>query len=86
MRMVFVIITGLSLMGMITTAWYVSQTIVVTIATSMFGQIGSSSEGISLLNLVEFANIIWGPLFDGIIVFWMVASAQARDVESESYG
>ena len=83
--MVFVIITGLTLMGMITVAWYVSQTIVVTIAHGFLPQMGTG-EGLSLMYLVEFMNIIWGPLFDGIILFWMIASAQARDIESDVYG
>lgn len=85
MRIIFVLITGLTLMATITVAWYISQTLVVSIAHSFLPQMGSG-EGLSVMNLVEFANIIWGPLFDGIILFWMIASAQARDVESDLYG
>ena len=40
----------------------------------------------SVLNLAVWANIIWGPVFDILVVVWMIASAQARDVESEIYG
>jgi hypothetical protein len=84
MRMLFVLITGIVLLGTITTAWYISQPIVLALANGFFGSV--TGEGLSILHLVEFANIIWGPAFDGIILFWMVASAQARDIESEVYG
>jgi hypothetical protein len=85
MRMIFVIITGLTLMLTITVAWYVSQTIVLSICEAFIGEIGTG-EGYNIMSLVQFCNIIWGPLFDGIILFWMIASAQARDVESDIYG
>lgn len=85
MKMVFIIITGLTLMGMITVAWYVSQTIILSICQAFIGEIGTG-EGYSIMSLVQFCNIIWGPVFDIIILFWMIASAQARDVESDIYG
>jgi len=85
MRMLFVIITGLTLMFTITIAWYISQTIVNSISTAMLGEITSTSEGTSLLYLLQFCNIIWGPIFDILVIVWMIASAQARDVESEIY-
>ncbi len=72
-------------MGMITTAWYISQPIVLQLSQAALGQ-DLSGTPLSLVSLVQFANIIWGPIFDGIILFWMVASAQARDIESEAYG
>ncbi len=75
-------ITGLTLMGMITTAWYVTQPIVLAISASIVGTGGS---GESTMNLIQYATIIWGPLFDIIVLFWMIASAQARDITSEVY-
>lgn len=72
-------------MGMITTAWYVSQPIILALSSSVVDS-GVTGEGLSIMHLIQFANIIWGPIFDGIILFWMVASAQARDVESDIYG
>lgn len=84
MRLVFTIITGLALMGMITTAWYISQATVLALANGVLGSV--AGEGLNILHLVEFANIIWGPVFDGVILFWMIASAQARDAESDIYG
>jgi len=84
--MLFVLITGFTLMFTITVSWYISQTLVNSIATAMLGEISATSEGLSLLNLLVFCNIIWGPIFDILVLVWMIASAQARDVESEIYG
>jgi hypothetical protein len=85
MRMLFVILTGIILLFTITMGWYISQTLVVSIATAMMPQLTSTAEGSSLLSLLEFCNIVWGPVFDFLVVLWMIASAQARDVESEIY-
>lgn len=85
MRMLFVILTGIILLFTITMGWYISQTLVTSIATAFAAQITGTSEGSSLLSLLEFCNIVWGPVFDFLVVLWMVASAQARDVESEIY-
>lgn len=86
MRMVFVILTGIGLIFTIGTGWYLSQTLVLQIASNCLGLITATEEGASLLNLVEWANIVWGPLLILLVIVWMVASAQARDVESEIYG
>lgn len=83
--MMFVIITGLTLIFIITVSWYISQTIVLAIATGLAQQLTGSGESSSLLSLIEFCNIIWGPVFDILVVIWMIASAQMRDVESEMY-
>ena len=84
--MVFVILTGIGLIFTIGTGWYLSQTLVLQIASSCGGLITATEEGASLLNLVEWANIVWGPLLIILVIVWMIASAQARDVESEIYG
>jgi len=86
MRIVFVILMGIGLIFTIGTGWYLSQTLVLEIASSCLAQITVTEEGASLLNLVEWANILWGPLFIILVIVWMIASAQARDVESEIYG
>lgn len=86
MRIVFVILTGIGLIFTIGTGWYLSQTLVLQIAYGCEGLITATEEGASLLNLVEWANILWGPLLIILVIVWMIASAQARDVESEIYG
>ena len=83
MRIIFVLITGILLMGVVTVAWYISQPIVLSLCAGFFGEI--TGEGLNIMHLVQFANIVWGPVFDAIILLWMVASAQARDIESEVY-
>ena len=84
MRMLFVIITGLTLLFIITTAWYVSQPVIVSIAGAFFSSLSGDAQ--SVMGLVQFCSIIWGPIFDILIIVWMIASAQMRDVESDLYG
>ena len=82
--MLFVVLTGLTLIFMITTAWYVSQAMVVAISAAVLSVVTEGS-GLSVLHLAQFVSIVWGPVFDLIVVAWMITSAQARDVESEIY-
>jgi hypothetical protein len=84
--MVFVVVTGLLLMFTITVGWYVSNGVTASIAAGYMAQLTSSSGGAQITSLVLFANAWWGPIFDAIVVLWMFASAQAKDVESEMYG
>lgn len=84
MRMLFVIITGLTLIFFITVSWYFSQAMVVSISVAIMASL--SSDAASVLNLAQFCSIVWGPAFDIIIIIWMIASAQVRDAESEIYG
>ena len=86
LRMLFVVLTGIALIFVIGTCWYLSQTLVTQIASAFLGEISASSEGESMLQLVQWCNIVWGPAFIVLVIVWMVASAQARDVESEIYG
>lgn len=83
MRMLFVILTGLSLIFVVTVAWYFSQPVVLSLSNAFISEL--SGDALSVMHLVQFANIIWGPLFDILIITWMIASAQARDIESERY-
>ena len=82
--MVFVIVTGLSLMLMITVGWYVTLVMVTSILSAVFTTLSGDAQNVA--TLANYGAIIWGPLFDFLIVLWMIASAQARDVESEIYG
>lgn len=86
MRMIFVIITGIGLIFTIGVCWYLSQTLVTQIAYTFSGQITATEEGTSTLQLLEYANIVWGPLLIILVIVWMIASAQAKDIESEIYG
>jgi len=81
--MVFVIITGLASMFIITVAWYVTLTMVTALLSGFFTLLSSDAQNTA--TLANYAAIVWGPFFDLLVVVWMIASAQARDVESERY-
>lgn len=83
MRMLFVVLTGLTLIFIITTGWYISQTVVLSIANAFIGDV--TGDALNLIHLIQFVNVAWGPVFDILVVAWMIAAAQARDVESEIY-
>lgn len=82
--MLFVIITGLTLLFIITVSWYISQVIVTGICSALFSTLSGDAAGV--MGLAQFASIIWGPILDILVIVWMIAAAQMRDVESEIYG
>lgn len=84
MRMLFVIITGVSLLFIITVGWYIGMAVGVSLIAVIFPVV--EAEGQSVATLINYALILWGPFFDILVVLWMIASAQANDVESSIYG
>lgn len=86
MRIVFVIITGLTLLFIITLGWYVSNIIGSSILVAVWEFLTMTEAGENITSLATFANIIWGPLLDIMVILWMIAAAQQRDVESAMYG
>jgi hypothetical protein len=84
LRMVFVVVTGLALIFVITVSWYTTLAIVTGLLSVFFT--GLSGDAQTVATLTNYAAIVWGPIFDFLIVMWMIGSAQARDVESEMYG
>lgn len=84
--MAFVVVTGLLLMFLFTVGWYMSNAMTGVLISNMMDELTSTTEGTQLTSLVLFLNAIWGPAMDIIVLVWMAASAQQRDVESEMYG
>lgn len=78
MRIVIVWITALVLMTSITIGWYISNTVVNTMASGNMDLIGTSGSGFNLLKLLEYVNIAWGPTFDLLVLLW-AATYTERD-------
>lgn len=85
MRILMVWIVALVLMATITIGWYISNTVVNQIASGNMDLIGTSGKGFSLLKLIEYVNIAWGPILDLLVLLWAISSSAARDVTSEIY-
>lgn len=81
MRIVLVWITALMLMASITIGWYMSNTVVNTMASGSMDLIGTG-QGLNLLNLLEYVNIAWGPVFDLIVLLWALTYPAERDAYS----
>lgn len=77
MRILFVWLTCVAIMFTVTVGWYISQELVVQIAHQCLSDV--TGQGLALLTLIEYANIIWGPLFDILILLWAIVSSQATD-------
>ena len=84
MRIIYVWITVLVSMGIITFGWYVSATIVTSMVNAALGDV--SSQAFSVITIVEYAVAWWGPIFDIIVVAWGIYSSQERDPGSVIYG
>lgn len=80
MRILFVWLTALMLVFIITVSWYVSQGVVSSIANGLLSD--ATGQGENIRDLVLYANIIWGPLFSVLVVIWAIVSSQANSAES----
>jgi hypothetical protein len=69
------------LMASITIGWYMSNTVVNTMASGSMDLIGTG-QGLTLLNLLEYVNIAWGPVFDLIVLLWALTYPAERDAYS----
>ena len=83
MRIVVVLIYGISMLFLVSIGWYASLPIILGIANSLSFGTGVTY---SLSLGIRYASYAWGPALILFILLWMVISAQARDVESEMYG
>jgi hypothetical protein len=86
MQILYVWVTALLLCSIITVGWYISNTVVNTVASGNMDMIGTSGKPYSLLKLLEYVNIAWGPIFDFLVILWAIVSSAARDVTSDIYG
>ena len=73
-------LTAISLLFIVTMAWYISQEVVVSIGSALLGDV--TGEAAATRNLIEYSSIIWGPLFDGLIILWAIISSQRDDPTS----
>jgi hypothetical protein len=84
MKILFVWITATILCLTITTAWYVGNFMVVSIAHS-FATLITGGQGGQLVGLIEFMMSIWGPLFDLMVLVWALVSSGRVTTESQTY-
>ncbi|NLT52918.1 MAG: hypothetical protein GXX85_18590 [Ignavibacteria bacterium] len=86
MRILTVWVTALVLLCVITVGWYISNTVFNQIASGNMEIIGTSGKSFSLLKLLEYVNIAWGPVLDFLVVLWAVANSDAEGAASVVYG
>ena len=93
MIMIFVVITGLMLITIITFSWYIFQPLAyqsIALSESILSIIGVTPEELQLATqnnaLLYWFNLLWGPVADIFVVLWMVISAGRIEVKSEIYG
>jgi uncharacterized membrane protein len=86
MRILSVWITALVLCCTITIGWYISNTVFNTIASGNMDLIGTSGRPFSLLKLLEYLNIAWGPILDFLVILWAIANSDAEGAASVVYG
>ena len=86
MRILMVWITALVLCSVITIGWYISNTVFNQIASGNMALIGTSGEPFSLLKLLEYVNIAWGPILDFLVILWAIGNSDAEGAASVIYG
>jgi hypothetical protein len=84
MRIVFVWVTAVMLCAFVTIGWYVSNTTINAIASSSLESIGVG-KGFSLVQLLEWVNIIWGPVLDIVVILWAIANSDHKGAISDYY-
>lgn len=92
MRPLFTWIVALVLMSVVTFSWYVTQPLVYAVisnSSTVFQGLGPSNSSSTRINqtytLLQYINLLWGPIMDIFVLLWAVISSQRVDVESEYY-
>lgn len=83
MRILFVWLTTVSVVFVITVGWYIGLELTVKITEGFLGSV--TGQALSLTGLIGYAAILWGPLFDIIVIAWAIVNSQAIDPISERY-
>lgn len=80
-------IVGLALLSMVTISWYVTQPIIYSLTEGtepILEDLGeNSTQSVHTFNFIRFFGTVWGPIFDGVIILWMLVSSSRRDIESD---
>ena len=68
MRVLYVWITAITLITIITIGWYIGNAVVATMA----GQLGTDLTGsaLSTLQLLQYVAAWWGPILDVLVLLW----------------
>ena len=80
MRIVKIWLTCVAVCSMLTIAWYICLGVVTSIVQSSLGDV--TGQPLSLVGLVEYVAIAWGPIFDIVVIIWAIVSSQAEDAVS----
>lgn len=83
MQLFYVWLTALVLITSISLGWYVTLPIVSAFADGIANYTSADPNARNIVQLVEFANFVWGPIMVIFILFWAIIYSQKRDVESE---
>jgi hypothetical protein len=84
MRIVWVWISAMTLLFMVTVGWWVSQPVVIGVSQGLRSQI--SGTGLNIATMIEYVSYAWGPLFDVFVLVWAFMESQRHDMESEVRG
>lgn len=80
MRVLFVWVTAIISLFVITLGWYIGNGIVVTIAHEALSD--ATGSALSILTLLEYVAAWWGPVLDVIILLWAIYNSQEIDPNS----
>ena len=84
MRVLMVWFTAIVAVFIISISWYISNGVVITIASQTMGDL--TTQAFSVLTLLEYTAAWWGPLFDIIVILWAIINSQEIDPNSRIYG
>lgn len=83
MRVLFVWVTAIIVLFIVTVGWYISSQVVVTIASQ--AMTGLTGRAFSLLTLVEYVAAWWGPILDVVVLIWAILNSQEIDPNSRAF-
>ncbi len=74
MRVLFVWITAILVCFILTISWYVSLGICTSFIQQMLS--GLTGQAANAVKLLEYVVILWGPLFDALVIVWAILNSQ----------
>ena len=77
MRVLYVWVTAIITMFIITVGWYVGNYVVVLIAHEALAD--ATGSALALTTLLEYIAAWWGPLLDVAVLLWAIINSQEID-------
>jgi hypothetical protein len=80
MKVLFVWVTAVVSCAIVTIFWLVGNSVVLAIVDGALS--GVSGQASSLVTIIEYIAVWWGPIFDVVLILWAIINSEPEEVYS----